>query len=374
MSETSESTTSPSPHAGAAFYVYVGTYTGPNSKGIYLYRLDLHSGALSPLGVAGETENPSFLAISPGGKYLCAVNEIDHFAGQNSGAITSFAISPDTGRLTRINQQPSGGSGPAYLTIDASGRNVLAANYANGSVAVLPLGKDGQLGVASCTIQHHGSSANPKRQAGPHAHSINLDPGQRFALAADLGIDKVIAYRFHADTGQLDASSCKATEFPPGTGPRHTAFHPSGRFVYINGEMGNTISAFGFDRQSGSLSLLQTLSTLPKDFSGENTSAEVLVHPSGKYLYVSNRGHNSIALYGTDEQSRRLSLVTHVSTQGANPRGMGIDPTGSYLIAANQSSDNLVVFRINAQSGVPEATGAKASVASPVCVKFLRAS
>jgi 6-phosphogluconolactonase len=369
MTNTSSTTSSA---RTATLSVYIGTYTGPQSKGIYLFRMDMAGGALTPLGAVGEVANPSFVAIAPSRRFLYAANEVSDFAGQNSGAISSFSVDASTGRLQLLNQQPSGGSGPCHVSTDASGRYILSSNYGSGSVAVLTAGEDGRLGVPVCVVQHRGSGPDPKRQAGPHVHSAQFDPSGRFVLVADLGLDKVMIYRFNAATGQLTPNDPPAATTRPGAGPRHLAFAPGGRFVYVASEMGSLVTAFAYDGDTGRLSEVQTLSTLPQDFHAANTASEIAMLPTGRFLYVSNRGHDSIATFRVDAQSGRLALVGHVSTQGKNPRGFGIDPSGAFLVAANQASDNLVVFRLDAATGLPHSVGAVGKVASPVCVKFLQ--
>jgi len=353
--------------------VYVGTYTWAKSKGIYLLRMDLATGALSKPEIAAEATNPTFLAIHPSRRFLYAVGEIGNFAGSRNGSVSAFAIDPESGKLAPLNQQPSGGSGPCHVTVDKGGKNVLVANYSAGSVAVLPIGDDGKLAPPSDIIQHKGSGPNPKRQEGPHAHSINLDPAGRFAFACDLGLDKVMVYQLDPAKGKLTPNDPPAAKVAPGAGPRHLAFHPNGHFAYVINEMASTITAFAYDADRGVLSEVQTVSALPAGFTGENTTAEVQVHPSGRFLYGSNRGHNSIAMFTIDTETGRLTAAGHQPTQGKNPRNFGIDPTGAYLVAANQDTNNLVVFRIDPKTGGLEPTGSTADVPLPVCVKFVPA-
>ena len=354
-----------------AMRVYVGTYTGARSKGIYQLRLDLASGSLTAPEVAGEMANPSFLAIHPGRRFLYAVSEVRGPAGRTDGSVVAFAVAPDTGSLTLLNRQPSGGAGPCHVSVDKEGRNALAANYGSGSVCVLPIGEDGRLAEATAVIQHEGSGPDPRRQKGPHAHSIHLDPAGRFALAADLGLDKILVYRFDPARGALAANDPAAASVAPGGGPRHLAFHPNGRFVFVINEMGCTVTAFGYDARRGALSEVQTASTLPADYRGANSTAEVQVHPGGRFLYGSNRGHDSIAVFAVNGETGVLTPLGHQSTMGKTPRNFGIDPTGTFLLAANQNSDTLVVFRIDPQTGSLRPTGAVADVPSPVCVKFM---
>jgi len=359
--------------AAGTVRVYVGTYTGKASKGIYLSRLNLATGELQPPEVAAEGKNPSFLALHPSRPLLYAIGEIGDFGGKKTGAVSAFSVEPQSGRLTLLNQQSSGGAGPCHLVVDRTGRCVLVANYSGGSVACLPIQDDGRLGEATSFVQHQGSSVNPKRQAGPHAHSINLDAANRFAFVADLGLDKVLIYRFDAGRGLLTPNAPPSVSLEPGAGPRHFAFHPSGRYAYVINELHSTVTAFGYNAQRGTLEPLQTISTLPEGFSGSNTTAEVQVHPSGRFLYGSNRGHHSIAAFAIDQQTGKLRPLGHESTQGKTPRNFGIDPTGAYLLAANQDTDNVVVFRIDATTGALCPAGHSIPVPTPVCVKMVQA-
>ena len=351
--------------------VYVGTYTESGSQGIYAYRLYLSSGALTPIGLAAVSPNPSFLAVHPGRRLLYAVNEVDQFDNRKSGAVSAFKIDAENGKLSLLNQQASGGGGPCHLSVDKTGKYVLVANYGGGSVSVLPIQEGGSLGKATAFIQHSGSSVDPERQKGPHAHSINLDALNRFAVAADLGLDKLLVYRFDAAKGTLAPNDPPFATVKPGSGPRHFAFHPQGKFAYVINEMSSTITAFSYDAEHGVLKELQTVTTLPKNFSGENSTAEVQVHPSGKFLYGSNRGHDSIAVFKIDGEKGILQPIQIQSTLGKEPRNFGIDPSGSFLLAANQNSGNIIVFRIDPKTGRLEATGNSTEVNSPVCVKFV---
>ncbi len=367
---------SAAPQAADDMLVYFGTYTGAKSKsqGIYVSRLDLASGALTAPELAAETTSPSFLALHPARDFLYAVNEVGTFEGKAGGAVTAFAIARATGTLSVLNQQSSAGAGPAHLVVDKSGKNVLVANYGGGSVAVLPIQADGTLKPASAFIQHTGSGVNLQRQKQPHAHSINVDPANRFAYVADLGLDKVLIYRFDADKGSLVANDPPFASVEGGAGPRHFAFHPKGRFAYVINEMHCTVTAFAVDPRRGALKELQTISTLPagQSVAAGYSTAEVQVHPSGRFLYGSNRGHDSIAVFGIDQMSGRLTHLQNEPTQGSTPRGFGIDPTGTYLLAGNQRSDSVIVLRIDRQTGRLTPTGHKIDIGSPVSVKFLR--
>lgn len=352
--------------------VYFGTYTGTKSKGIYRAELDMATGALSEPALAGETTNPSFLAIHPSRKYLYAVGELASIGNVKGGAVTAFAIDGKTGGLTQLNQQSSKGGGPCHLVVDKSGKNVLVANYGGGSVAALPIGADGKLGEATAFIQHQGSGANSKRQEAPHAHSINLDAANRFACAADLGLDKVLVYKFDATKGTLTPNDPPATSVAPGSGPRHFAFHPTGRFAYVINEMALTVTAFSYDAEKGILTEIQTIPTTPDGVKPGYSTAEVQVHPSGKFLYGSNRGHHSLAIFTIDSATGKLTAVGHQPTGGKTPRNFGIDPTGTFVLAANQDSDTVVVFRVDQKTGELKPTGHSVAVGGPVCVKFWR--
>jgi len=354
-------------------WVYIGTYTGAKSKGIYLSRFDPATGQLGEPELAARAAGPSFLAAHPNGRFLFAVGETSNLDGKKSGAVRAFLIEPDTGLLKLLNQQPSGGAGPCHLSVDPSGRCVLVANYGSGSVAALPLGIDGKLGEPASTIQHQGSSVNPQRQSGPHAHFITTDAAGRFALACDLGLDKVLVYRLDAASGSLKPNVPPAASVTPGLGPRHLAFHPNGRFAYVMSEMGATLTAFGYDTGTGRLEEFQSVPTLPEDFTGAKSGAEVQMHPSGKFVYVSNRGHDSITVFAVDSTNGKLRFVERQSSQGRTPRFFGIDRTGRWLLAENQDSDTIVVFRIDEKSGRLSPTGQTVSVGSPVCAVFLEA-
>lgn len=352
--------------------VYVGTYTRGASKGIYLYHLDLGSGALRPAGCVAEVANPSFLALHPRRPLMYAVGEVGNFAGKKGGVVSAFAIDQKTGKLNLLNQQSSQGSGPCHLMVDRSGRCVIVANYGGGSVACLPIQDDGQLGEATSFVQHEGSSMHPQRQQGPHAHGIEIDIANRFAFVVDLGLDKVMVYRLDANQGKLTANDPAWFSTAPGAGPRHLAFHPNGRWAYLIDELSSTMMALGYDAERGVLSPLQTISTLPEGFQGTNTCAEVAVHPSGKFVYGSNRGHDSIAAFAVDAESGKLRLLGNEPTQGRTPRNFAIDPSGKFLLAANQDGNNIVVLQINEATGELRATGNAVELASPVCVLMPR--
>lgn len=352
--------------------VYVGSYTkAASSKGITAYRFDASTGHITPIGVAAETPNPSFLAIHPNRRYLYAVAEVSNFEGKRSGAVAAFSIDAKTGKLSLLNRVASGGSGPCFVAVDRAGKDVLVANYNSGAVAVMPLKADGSLGEATSVVQHKGSGADPKRQAGPHAHSINLSPDNRFAIAADLGLDKLLVYRFDAAKGTIEPNEPPFTKVAPGSGPRHFTFHPDGKHAYVINEMALTVTAFNWDAAKGVLTEIETVGTLPKGVSSDTYSAaEVQMHPNGKFLYGSNRGHNSISVFAVSPDGK-LKLIDNTPTQGQTPRNFSIDPSGKWLFAAHQDSGGVVVFKIDAKTGRLTPSGEKIDVPSPVCVKFL---
>jgi 6-phosphogluconolactonase len=289
-----------------------------------------------------------------------------------NGTVTALSIDAATGKLTQLNQVSSKGSGPCHLAFDKTGKWLFVANYNNGVASAFPVGADGKLGEASATVQHAGSSANAQRQRGPHAHSANPSPDGKFVLFADLGLDQILGYRLDAAKG-MDTANPAITKIEPGSGPRHMAYHPKGKFAYACNEMAATVVAFAVTAGSGSLKELQTVSMLPKDFTGAKSAAEIAVHPSGKFLYASNRAdHNSIAVFAIDAGKGTLTPVDWTPTQGKNPRNFAIDPTGGYLLAANQDAGGIVVFRIDQKTGKLTPTGDKLDVPFPVCVTFLR--
>jgi 6-phosphogluconolactonase len=353
------------------FWVYVGTYTQGASKGIYLFELDVSSGKMKSLGLAAESRNPSFLAIHPSNRFLYTVNEVGDVGPMKAGAVSAFAIDAHTGKLKHLNEASSGGPGPCHLVVDRAGRHVLAANYSGGSVAVLSIRSDGRLGDACAFVQHAGSSIDKARQEAPHAHSINLDPAGRFAFVADLGLDKVFIYRYDAVTGGLTPNDPAFASVAAGAGPRHFAFHPSAMFAYVINEMHSTVTAFNYKAALGSLDQIQTISTLPRGYKGETSTAEVQVHPSGHFLYGSNRGQNSIAVFSIDAQTGKLTLLQNEGTGIKTPRNFGIDPTGTFLLAASQDAGTIVQFRIDKTTGRLTPTGTVVEVPFPVCVKMM---
>jgi 6-phosphogluconolactonase len=359
------------PSSKDSYLIYIGTYTERSSEGIYAYRFNADTGQATSLGLAAKTTNPSFLVIDPKKKFLYAVNEISNYEGQKSGGVSAFAIDPGTAKLAFLHEVSSEGPGPCHISFDRTGQYVLVANYDGGSLAAYPVLDDGRLGKPSATVQHSGHGADPERQAKPHAHWIGLSPDNRFALAVDLGLDKVLVYRFDQEKGALTPNDPAFATVDPGAGPRHFALDPGGKFGYVINEMGSTITAFSYDARAGALQKVQTISTLPEAFKGKNDTAEIVVHPNGKFLYGSNRGHDSIAVFAIDRANGTLKLIDDVSTQGKTPRNFEIDPSGAYLFAADQDSDKVVVFRIDAETGHLRATGEVLQVSSPVCVRLV---
>jgi len=358
------------PPQGAGRLVFIGTYTGPTSEGIYAFRFDERSGAMAPLGLAVATPNPSFLAISPDRRFLFAVNETSSFDQEKSGSVRSFSIDAATGKLTELSVQSSRGADPCHLAVDRTGRFLAVANYTGGNFALFPIGADGRLGPASAVLTNEGSGPNRARQDRPHAHAVVFDPGNRFLLGADLGIDRVLVYRFDAARGTIAPNTPPSATVTAGAGPRHLAFHPNGRQLFSINELTSTVTEFLWDTRTGTLTARPEISTLPPGGQAGNSTAELVVHPNGRVVYASNRGHDSIAVFTTDVR-RGLSLVEIEATRGQTPRNFALDVTGRWLIAANQRSGTLAVFAIDAKTGALTPSGPLAPVGSPVCILFV---
>ena len=370
----SQAQTPEKPAAKGQYIAYVGTYTAKtSSKGIYAYRFDALKGQLTSIGVAAETADPSFLAVHPNGKYLYAVNEISTFNGGAGGAVSAFSIAANTGALKFLNQVPTRGAGPCHVSLDKDGAYVLVANYDGGSIASFPVHEDGSLGTANGFVQHSGSGPNKERQEGPHAHWIGTSPDNRFALAVDLGLDQVIVYGFDSGKGIFTPMLSGFAKLKPGAGPRHLAFHPNGKFAYVLNEVDSSVTVFSYQAKNGAFSSLETISALPKDYAGPKEAAEIAAHPSGKFLYTSNRGHDSIAIFEINAAKGTLKSLGQVLTGGKTPRHFAIDPTGMYLLAENQESNNIVVFHIDPATGNLTPTGHTIEVPSPVCITFVAA-
>jgi 6-phosphogluconolactonase len=359
------------------YVLYVGTYTNGDSKGIYAYSYDATTGAMQPLGLAAETQNPSFLAADAKGEHLFAVNETQKYQGESSGGVTSFTIDRKTGKLSQLNEVASHGADPCYISLSRSGKYLLVANYTGGNVAVIPILPGGHLGEATSVQKDKGAlGPNKERQEGPHAHFIQASAQNRFAYVSDLGLDRVLIYKFDAEKGVLSPGGAAGGEdffsatLAPGTGPRHVAFSADGKFMYVLGEMDATVTVFANDDKETYRSI-QKISSLPATFSGENTAAEIAIHPSGKFLYTSNRGDDSIAEFSIDQSTGKLTLVGNVSTLGKAPRHFAIDPTGTRLLVANQDTGNIVEFEIDTATGKLTRVGKMVGVPSPVCLVFV---
>ncbi len=351
--------------------IFVGTYSGGGSKGIYTLEFDYQTATLKLKSTNDRPKNPSFLALHPSGKYLYAVNEITRYKNQASGSIQAYAIDKSSGSLRYLNTQTSNGGAPCHIVVDKSGSCVLAANYVGGSVIAIPIKPDGSLAKPGSTIQHKGSSVNPRRQKAPHAHSINVDKSGRFAVAADLGIDKLLIYKLNPKTGKLTANNPAFAKVKPGAGPRHFAFHPTNKFAYVINELHSTITAFNFDSKKGALNPIQTITTMPADHKRGNSTAQILVHPSGRFVYGSNRGHDSIVAYSVNPKSGKLNYISHTKTEGKTPRNFNIDPSGRFLFAANQNSGNIVIFHLSKKNGRLHPAGQEIRIPRPVCIQFL---
>jgi 6-phosphogluconolactonase len=356
-------------------FVYVGTFTETTrAQGISVYRMDVATGALALVQTVPGLLSPSFLALHPTGNYLYAVERHWTPERRDVGAVTAFRIEGTTGRLTSLDRRPSGGVSPAHVSVHPSGRFALAAHYGSGQVAALPIGPDGCLGGASDIAQHAGRGPDPVRQEGPHAHFVAADPSGRYILACDLGIDRVMVSTLDLASGKLLPNGLPFAQVSSGAGPRHLAFHPSGRYVYVINELDSTLSAFAFDAARGALQILQTVSTLPGGCTGPSHTAQVVVHPSGRFVYGSNRGHDSVVTFAIDATSGRLTLVDHAWSGGKTPRNFNIDPTGTFLLVGNEESDTIVTFRIDRDTGRIAATGQAIESPSPVCIQFLAAA
>jgi len=361
-------------------FVYVGTYTAPNkapgglvpssAKGIYVFKMDGATGSLSQIQVF-EVENPSWVAVDANASHLYATSEVDAWHGvPKSGGITAFSIDQSTGMIKSLGDQPTGGSIPATVIVDPSGKFALVSNYVGASWSVLPIQADGSLGPATIfPVTGHGP--NTARQEAPHPHDTKFDPAGRFVFGPDLGTDHVWSWTLNTTTGTLVPNANLDSELvASGSGPRHVSFHPSGQFLYVLGEMGSSITALRYDAEHGTGTWLQTVSTLPPDFTGDNGTAEIIVHQSGKFVYASNRGHNTIAAFSIDQSNGMLNPIGWTSTQGAIPRGFNIDPSGRMMLVGNQNGDTVVPFRINQNSGRLTPTGAVTQTPVPVSFAF----
>jgi len=358
---------------GKSYFVYIGTYTHHASKGIYLYRFWPSTGETLPLGLAAATASPAWLIVHPTRRFLYAANEYGGGA-EPGNTISAYAMDTKTGKLIFLNRVSSKGVGPCHLAIDKTGKILLAANFGSGSVAAFPIRIDGSLGEASGFDQHHGSSIDPVRQAGPHAHSAIVSPDKRFVLVADIGLDRLYSYRLNPSAGSLEPNDPPFAALHPGWGPRHLAFHPNGRYLYLISEMGSMITTFAYDAARGAVKELQTVSTLPEGFAGKSTAAEIQLDREGKFVYASNRGDDSIGVFAIDANTGTLSPTQHISTEGKTPRAFALDPTGQFLFAANQNSANIAILRVNPTTGGLAPTGKVLTDSpEPSCVIFVEA-
>ncbi len=353
----------PSIVSAANYLVFFGT----GEKAVYVSDFDSGSGALSEPRIAASVERPNFLELHPSGDSLYVCSRGDG----PEGLLIAYRIDRTTGQLTKINQQPTGGVGPAHVNVTKDGKTAAVANYTSGSTASFRIGADGRLAARTSVIQHEGSSVDPRRQAGPHSHSVNFSPDDRFVISADLGLDQLLVYKVDPATSALIPNDPPFATVPPGSGPRHFTFHPSGRYAYAINEMGNTVSVFAWNAQAGELTPIQTISTLPEGYTEASHTAEVLVHPSGKFLYGSNRGHDSIAVFSINQSTGKLTPVEREPVQGKTPRNFRLSPEGQWLFAANQATDEVVVFRIDQATGELTPTSTRVKMPSPMCVRFL---
>jgi 6-phosphogluconolactonase len=354
------------------YFVYVGTYTGPKSKGIYGSRYHVKTQQFAPLEVQAEVVNPSWLGTDSQQRYLYAVSEVGH--GAEGGYISSFSINRTTGALTFLNKVPSRGSGPCHLTVDRTGNVLLVANYGSGNIASFAIKEDGSLGESLDFAQDTGSSINPRRQEGPHCHEMVLSPDNRFLFVPDLGLDQIKIYRFNAAKGTFIPNNPPFIAVTPGYGPRHFTFGAGAKFAYLVCEMRSSVMAFSYDSAKGSLTHLQTISNLPADFTGIDNSAEIQADPSGRFLYASNRGNDSITVFGIDRVKGTLTIIQVAPTLGKIPRDFLIDPTGKIVFAANQDSDQINTFSVDQNTGKLTPAERQLNVPSPVCILLVPAA
>jgi len=347
--------------------VYVGTYTVRGSEGIYACRFDTETGTLRLSSLAAKVSNPTFLAVD---QQRSCVYSVEETAASRIGAVHSYRSDLNTGSLSALNEVPSLGTGPCYLAFEKTGRYLLTANYHSGSITIFPRLEDGRLGEASAFVQHQGSSRDPIRQQGPHAHAVATSPDNRAVLVADLGLDKLLVYRFDEATGSIPEPYPAFVKMNDGAGPRHFAFHPNGRFLYVVNELDSTVTQLSFDAVTRSLRIVKTVPSLPEGFAGHSHAAHMQIDARGRFLYVSNRGHDSISVFAINQTEGTLDIVEHVSTQGKTPRGFALDPTGEWLLAGNEDSDNIAIFRVNQQTGTLIPAGQVFGIASPVFLLF----
>lgn len=358
----------------SAQIVYVGTYTQPqsNSKGIYAYRFDVKSGHLAPLGLMAETPNPTFLAVHPNGKYLYAINEIDTYQGKKAGSVSAYLIEKASGKLTALNTVSSASPGPCHLVVDATGKAVLVANYGGGGFSSFPVQADGKLGEAASFIQDEGSGVNKQRQTGPHAHSVVVTKNNKFVLGGDLGTDKVMIFKLDPATAKITPNTPAFAPVKPGSGPRHLALAPDQKHVYVLSEMASTVTTFEFNPNTAEMKEVNSVSTLPDDFKGNSTTAEIMIDAKGRFLYASNRGHDSIAVFSIDPKTALPTRIQTVSSGGAIPRAFVIDPSGDYVLAGNQNTNNISVLKVDHTTGKLTPVGEKVELGAPVTFAFVK--
>ena len=349
--------------------IWVGTYSQHGSEGIYSLTMNPQTGELSAPVLAAKADNPSFLALHPNGKTLYAVNETGRFEGKPVGAVVAFSVDDEAGKLTELNREGTGGAAPCHLRVDPSGKCLVVANYSAGNAAVFPITADGRLEKMSQLVQHEGHGANPARQKEPHAHGVTYSPAGDIVFVPDLGTDKITAYKLDAAKGALTPVESATASVEPGSGPRHITFNPAGTFAYSVNEILATVSQFSWDPATSELKLLRSVSSLPEKRPG-NTSAEIAIHPNGKFLYASNRGHDSIAVFTLDEKTGAPTLIQNCPSGGRAPRSFAFDSAGKFLLAANQDTDNIAVLKIDSETGKLSDTGFGAKISAPVCVLF----
>jgi 6-phosphogluconolactonase len=359
------------PRTSTTYLVYIGTHAlGTGSPGIFAYRFAPASGEVRSIGLVKQMANPFFLAVDPGRKYLYAGTIID---GRTPDSVTSFAIDRSNGALRLLNSVSSRGTSACYLVADHTGKMLMVADYADGKVAAFSLHRDGRIGETGGLVQHHGSSVDPERQSSSHPHAVVLSPDNRFAFVPDLGLDQIRIYRIDPVNARLTENDPPFAKVNPGSGPRHMAFAPDGKFAYVVNELQSTVTVFAYDAARGSLAAQQTVSTLPPGYEGKNTAAEIEIDEAGLFVYASNRGHDSIVVFSIDQTTGMITPVAYVPSGGREPWSFKIDPTGGYLLAANKETHNVVIFRLDPKTGLPKPTGKSIDVPSPVCLQFVPA-
>lgn len=346
------------------YYLLVGTYTSKGSEGMYVYKFNTQTGDFTPVSVAKGIKNPTFLDVAPNQQFVYAVGETE------GGSVNAYSFNNKTGELTKLNTQSAGGSGPCHISVDKTGKWALVGNYGGGSLSILPIQKDGSLGAPTQTIKHEGKGANASRQEKPHVHSVNIAPNNTDVFVPDLGIDKIVTYQLDTKAGHLNVGNPPATQTAVGAGPRHFTFHPNGKWAYVIQELNSTVTAYNYG--NGALKEIQTISTLPSDYKGNNSCADIHISADGKFLYGSNRFYDHLVIFSIDQKTGKLTYITNQSVQGKTPRNFMIDPTGKWVLVANQDSDNIVLFKRDAKTGTLTPTGKEVKVSMPVCLKMIK--